>query len=230
MDLNLAIVEDNAALRRNLADQCAFFPGVRCVGAFASGEEALRAFAVSGRERLPDVVLMDIELPGISGIDATIEIREKFPSCDILILTVFENDDAIFRAIRAGASGYLLKDEPFEAIIDAVRELARGGAPMSAAIASRVLGLIRGGVPRRESAGRAAATGTATGAGPDLDLSPREREILDGLVGGETYATLAEKHFISPHTVRTHIKNIYRKLHVQSRAEAVRVALRRGLV
>lgn len=231
MTINVAIVEDNPVLRRNMAGHCDFFPDIRCVGAYGSGEDAIRGIAGSPEGLLPRIVLMDIELPGMSGIDVTLELRERLPSCDVLILTVFENDDLIFRAIRAGASGYLLKDEPFEVIIEAVRELAGGGAPMSGSIASRVLGLIRGG----DTASPIAPAGRPVqvprgGDVPEIDLSQREKEILDGLVRGETYATLAEKHFISPHTVRTHIRNIYRKLHVQSRADAVRVALRRGLV
>jgi DNA-binding NarL/FixJ family response regulator len=219
--IRVAVVEDNAALRRNFKAQCEYFRDIECTGLYPTAEDALRAFSGATGRSAPHVVLMDIELPGMSGIDATIALRELLPDCDIMILTVFEDEEKIFRAIRAGASGYLLKDERFESIIEAVRELVGGGAPMSASIAQKVLGLIRGGeLPR--------------GAGPTgplgLDLSMREREILEGLVRGETYATLAEKLIISPHTVRTHIKNIYRKLHVQSRAAAVRVALQRGLV
>jgi len=221
MSINIAIVEDNAALRRNFVEQCAFYPDIRCVGEFGNAEDALKTLKELPAAEVPDVVLMDIELPGASGIEATISLREILPESDILILTVFENEERIFRAIRAGASGYLLKDEAFEAIVDAIRDISAGGAPMSASIAQKVLGLIRSGdVPP----GNARPAPTPT----DLDLSPREREILEGLVNAETYATLSEKLFISPHTVRTHIKNIYRKLHVQSRAAAVRVALERG--
>ncbi len=237
MHVRIAIVEDNRALRRNLAEQCSFFPGIRCVGSFENAEDALKALPALPPADAPDVVLMDIELPGMNGIDATVKLREAMPACDVLILTVFENEERIFRAIRAGASGYLLKDEAFESIVEAIRELAAGGAPMSPTIAHKVLGLLREGEPVPAAPGAPSGperppSETAGDAIPprDLRLSAREREILEGLVQGETYATLAVRLFISPHTVRTHIRNIYKKLHVQSRAAAVRIALQRGFL
>lgn len=223
MSIRVAIVEDNSALRRNFVEQCLFFEDIRCVGDFSNAEDAIKTLSRLPAEESPEVILMDIELPGLSGIDATIALREILPGTDILILTVFENEERIFRAIRAGASGYLLKDEEFDSIIEAVRDLSGGGAPMSSSIAQKVMGLLR----------RGETPGSKPKPEPSpliLELSSREKEILEGLVRGENYSVLAEKLFISPHTVRTHIKNIYKKLHVQSRAAAVRVALEQGLV
>jgi DNA-binding NarL/FixJ family response regulator len=168
---------------------------------------------------------MDIALPKMSGIDVTIALKELFPEIDVMMITVFEDEAKIFQAIQAGASGYLLKDDSPDKIVDAIRDLAKGGAPMSQSVARKVLNFTR---TKMEAISKTASTNNVS---PVMfELSERERELLNGLVKGETYTSLAKLHFISPHTVKTHIKNIYKKLHVHSRATAVRVALERKLV
>lgn len=222
--IKVACVEDNSSLRKRFEEQFEFFNDIKLVGTYASGETAVSGLQKLPPSHLPDIVLMDIELPGMSGIETTIALKELFPDAEIMMFTVFEDEGKIFQAIQAGAAGYLLKDDPIESVADAVRELYAGGAPMSQSIARTVLTFLRGKANDNAKAQPPAA-------GPvEFDLSERELELLQGLVQGETYQTLAKKLFISPHTVKTHIKNIYKKLHVHSRALAVRVALDRGLV
>ena len=224
MEIRVAIVEDNTSLRKHFRDHFAFYPDIICVADFASGEAAINSLLLMPPSKLPHIVLMDIELPKMSGIEATIALKELLPELEILILTVFENDEKVFQSIQAGASGYILKDESFEEIVKSIRELANGGAPISSSIAQKVLSMLR-----LKASGEALKH--LSDADPtELSLSPRELELLEGLVHGETYSTLAERFFLSPHTVKTHIKNIYKKLHVHSRAMAVRVALERKLV
>ena len=165
----------------------------------------------------PDIILMDIEMPKKNGVEATIEIKSKFPTLDIMMLTVFEDEEKIFNSIQAGASGYILKDEPFESIVKSVKELYDGGAPMSNSIAKKVLSFIKFNNSRSEKKDNQFD--------PELILTTRELELLDGLVKGGSYTSLAKELFISPHTAKTHIKNIYKKLHVHNRAEAVRARL-----
>ncbi|MBI5470747.1 MAG: response regulator transcription factor [Ignavibacteriae bacterium] len=224
--IKVACVEDNTSLRKRFEEQFEFFDDIQLVATFATGEAALNALRKSAPSKLPDIVLMDIELPGMSGIDTTIAIKELFPDIDVMMFTVFEDELKIFHAIQAGAAGYLLKDDPIEDVAQAIRELHAGGAPMSQSIARTVLSFLR---TRNNMSGKDSLIGSVHEP-VEFDLSVRELELLQGLVQGETYQTLAKKLFISPHTVKTHIKNIYKKLHVHSRALAVRVALDRGLV
>lgn len=222
--IKIACVEDNASLRKRLEEQFEFFEDIQLVAVYATGETALSGMQKLPPSKVPDIVLMDIELPGMSGIETTIAFRELFPSTEIMMFTVFEDEVKIFHAIQAGAAGYLLKDDPIEKVVDAVRELYAGGAPMSQSIARTVLSFLR--TKNHDETQKVAAVHEPL----ELNLSERELELLHGLVHGETYQSLAKKLFISPHTVKTHIKNIYKKLHVHSRALAVRVALDRGLV
>ena len=216
--VRIAYVEDDAPLRRTLAQRLRFFPDVELVGVVESGEAAVDMLAAMDDRILPQVVLMDIELPGMSGIEATNIVKERWPRVDVLILTVFEDVDRVFQAVRAGASGYLLKDATAGALVGAIVELTNGGAPMSPSIAKRVLAMARGGVVQ---------DGPPT---PTLDsLTDRETELLSLLVLDDTEAQIADRLAISPHTVRTHIKNVYKKLHVHSRASAVREALRHNI-
>lgn len=224
MSIRVAFVEDNPSLRKRFEEQVTFFDDIVLVGTHASGEAALKTIQRMKPSLIPDVVLMDINLQGMSGIETTIAMKELFPQVEIMMYTVFEDEPKIFQSIKAGAAGYMLKDDPIDSVVDAIRELHAGGAPMSQGIARTVLSFLRDKPVSKQQ----------NEPGPvepvDLNLSERELELLEGLVHGETYTILAKRLFISPHTVKTHIKNIYKKLHVHSRALAVRVALERGLV
>lgn len=219
MTINVAIVEDNSTLRKRLQQELELFDDITLVGAYATGEAALNALKVFPPSKMPNVFLMDIALPGMSGVDTTAAIRDAYPDIDIMMITVFEEDQWIFRSIRAGATGYLLKDDSPDNVASAVRELHAGGAPMSRSIARRVIAAMREPIPEPSQSTQEKS-----------NLSAREQELLQGLAAGDSYTVLAEKLFISPHTVRTHIKNIYKKLHVHSRATAVRAAIERKLI
>lgn len=222
MHVRVALVEDNATLRRRFVERFRFFEDIELVLASGSGEEFLQVLATLPAAQWPQVVLMDIELPGISGIETTTRLKKDHPEIDVMMQTVFEDEDKIFASIQAGASGYLLKDASTDAIVGAVLELVRGGAPMSPTVARKMLAVVRA---TDKAAPDAKAAGRET-----FDLSTRELELLEYLVQDEPEAIIADHLHISPHTVRTHIKNIYKKLHVHSRASAVRVTLQQHLL
>ena len=166
----------------------------------------------------PDVVLMDIEMPGLNGIEVTGKINEKYPEIKILIQTVFNDSERIFQALCAGASGYILKNDPPHKYLDAIRESYNGGAPISASVAKKLLGFFT----------NKNVVLTQPGS-TDYQLSEREKELLKLMVEGHNYKAIAEKAFISYETVRTHVKHIYKKLHVASRSEAIMKAIQQGL-
>lgn len=207
--LKVAIIEDDEAIRRTFIDLLDATPGIRCNGAFASCEEALEAF----RDDVPHVLLMDIGLPGMSGIDGARAIKSRYPFVDILMITIYDDDEKIFQSICAGASGYILKNADPSELINAIKEI-QTGAPMSASIARRVLQFVRRQAPPHPI---------------DLNLTPREHDILQSLVDGLSYKKIGDKLFISPLTVHSHIKRIYEKLQVHSRGEAVSKALKHRL-
>lgn len=217
--IRVAVVEDHADLRDRLVQQLAFYPEVELVLVSDSGDGFLADFAVRRRSgaALPSVVLMDIEMPGRDGIATTAALTAESSAIDVLMLTVYEDEDRIFAAIRAGASGYLLKDAGPDAIVRAVREIAEGGAPTSPLVARKLLGHVR-------------ATSAPAASAVDLGLTPREAEVLARLVEDDTEAAIAERLNVSPHTIRSHVKNLYGKLQVHSRAQAVRTAYEHGLV
>ena len=212
MSVRVALVEDQPEVRQLLAERLGFFDDVELVFTADSAEVFFERLDVVGD--LPEVVLMDIELPGIDGIEATARIKEEQPQLEVLMLTVFEDEERIFSAIKAGASGYLLKDATAGRIVGAVLEVSRGGAPVSPLVAKKLLGYVRGDTDEEN----------------ELDITAREREVLDLIVEGLIEDAIAERLFISPHTVRGHIKNLYEKLQVHSRAEVVRAAYERRLV
>jgi len=214
--IKIALVEDSKLLLARLAEGFSLYDSYKIIGKYGNGKSIISALEKCSRENLPDIILMDIEMPKKNGIEATLEIKEKYPQIDIMMLTVFEDDAKIFASIQAGASGYMLKDEPFESILNAVHELYNGGAPISQSIARKVLSLIKSNQD---------TTNNGHPLTPDLILSKRELELLNGLVNGGSYTTIANDLFISPHTAKTHIKNIYKKLHVHTKAEAVRAWL-----
>jgi DNA-binding NarL/FixJ family response regulator len=221
MKILLALVEDNHALRTRLADNLAFFGEVEIVLACPSGETFLQELAKLPAERQPRVVLMDIELPGMTGIETTRKLKAQYPAIEVLMLTVFEDNTRLFDSVAAGATGYLLKDEPAAAIVEAIKELVAGGAPMSSVMARKMLAYFKGEKPTAPQPAMPAA---------DFDLTEREVTILERLVAGDNYLQIGDKLFISPQTVKSHIKNIYKKMHVHTRAEAVRVALKNNMV
>lgn len=214
MDIRVTIFEDNKLVRDALHAILNGTPGFICSGAFADGN---RWEADLNRSE-PDVVLMDIEMPGLNGIEITKKISERFPQIRILMQTVFNDSEKIFHALCAGASGYILKNDPPHKLIDAISEAYSGGAPMSAAIAKKVLEFFTHQNIILVSPGD-----------EDYHLSEREKEILGLMVEAHNYKAIAEKTFISYETVRTHVKNIYKKLHVTSRSEAVMKAIQKGL-
>lgn len=210
-ELGVAIVEDRDEIREGLGMLIDASPGYRCVGRWASVEAALSG--LQGAD--PDVLLLDIQLPGMSGIEAIPILRQRFPGLEILMLSVYDDDDRIFRALCAGASGYLLKKTPPTELLAALRSAADGGSPMSPGVARRVVRLFR----RFRPEGRA-----------DYDLTPHERRVLRMLVDGHNYRSAASELGVSVNTVAFHVKGIYRKLEVHSKTEAVSKALRAGLV
>lgn len=211
--IQVAIVEDQRDVREGLRFMIHQSPGFRCVAACASAEEALRVLPAAR----PDVVLMDIQLPGLSGIECLRRLSGTLPKAAIAMLTVFEDDEKVFEALRAGATGYLLKSTPPEKLLDALRELHAGGSPMSGQIARKVIRQLVEGAP---------APAAEAPALPDL--SPREREILDLLAKGHRYKEVAHRLGISLDTVRTHIRHVYEKLQVHSRTEAMLKLTRPG--
>ncbi len=212
--LEIWVVEDNPTFRRALAVLLEREPTMRPTLIADSCEPALIAVE-NGRS--PDVVLMDIGLPGLSGIEGTRRLKSMSPTTDVIILTIHEDSDRVFDAIRAGASGYLLKPSTVEAIIDAVHQVRRGEAAINPSIARKILSLFSSlSSPRK---------GTA-----EYGLTAREREILQLLVHGLTIRQTADRLGVSFHTVDSHIRNIYAKLHVSSRASAVGKAVQEHLV
>ena len=207
----VGIVEDEPNAREGVSLLIDGAPGFRVVGRYASMEEAEAGVPVTK----PDVLLVDLGLPGRSGIDGISAFRESMPSLQLLVLTVFADPDHVFRALCAGAHGYLLKDTPPDRLLDAIRDVHVGGSPMSPAIARRVLETFRATPPPAVEAPA---------------LSGREREVLGFLAEGYSYHAAGEQLGISIDTIRAHVRNIYEKLHVHTRAEAVLKAMRSGLL
>lgn len=214
MDIRVTLFEDNKLVRDALQAILNGTDGFTCSGAFADGNH----WEYDIIRNKPDVVLMDIELPGLNGIEITKKICHSFPHVKILIQTVFNDNEKIFQALCAGASGYILKNDPPHKFIEAIIEVHNGGAPLSSAVAKKVLGFFANQNIIIVSPGN-----------EDYHLSDREKEILGLMVDTLNYKAIAQKTFISYETVRTHIKNIYKKLHVTSRNEAIMKAMRHGL-
>ncbi|MBS1917580.1 MAG: response regulator transcription factor [Bacteroidetes bacterium] len=206
--IRVAIVEDNNTLRSSLSNLFNKTDGMKCV---ASLNNLLNVVSETAKS-MPDVILMDIGLPHISGIEGVRTVKMNFPEILVMMFTVFEEDDKIFDAIKAGASGYLLKKTPPEEIVEAIKQLYNGGAPMSASIARKVIQSFQ-----QEPSGDL----------QDYQLTVRENEILYSLIDGLSYKKIADKYCVSISTIRTHICNIYNKLHVNSKAEAVAKVLKR---
>lgn len=210
-DITVAVVEDDAGTRQSLERILSNTQGFHCAGTFQSCEDALAALP----ELDPDVVLMDINLPGMNGIEGVRRLTAQDPEAKVIMLTVYQDDEKIFRSICAGALGYLLKRTPKEALLEAIREVNNGGSPMNAGIARRVLQLFKE---------------TAAPRSGQTSLTPRELDILHALVDGCSYKMIADREKISVETVRNHIKSIYTKLQVHSKSEAVAKAIKQRIV
>jgi DNA-binding NarL/FixJ family response regulator len=210
--IKVAIFEDNAQLREMLFQIINLAEGLSCTGAY--GDAMDLEFKI--RRSQPEIVLMDIDMPVINGIEAVRIITEKFPDVRIMMQTVFEDNEKVFDSICAGASGYLLKNCLSEQIISAIRELKNGGAPMSPGIAKKVIHRFQEQNPYIKN--------------EDYQLTGREKEVLTCLTKGMSYKMIAEACFISIDTVKFHIKKIYEKLHVNSKSEAVMKAMKNRIV
>jgi DNA-binding NarL/FixJ family response regulator len=209
--IRVAIVEDRREIRDGLATIINGTPGFHCTGAYRSMEDALES--IDGN--LPDVVLNDIGLPGMSGIDGIRLLKQRHPNLLVLMLTIYDDDDRIFEALCAGASGYLLKKTPPARLLESLREAVAGGAPMSPEVACRVVALFRAFRP------------------PDnakCELTPHETRLLRLFVEGHNYKTAAAELGVTVHTISFHLRSIYEKLQVHSKSEAVVKALRNRLV
>jgi DNA-binding NarL/FixJ family response regulator len=211
LPIKVAIIEDRREIRDGLATLIQFTEGYACVGQFYSMEEALQQIGANP----PDVALVDIGLPGMSGIEGTEILKARFPQLLILVLTVYDDDERIFRAMCAGACGYLLKKTPPARLLDSIREAVAGGAPMSPEVARHVVTLFRKFAPPKNV---------------DYHLTAHETRLLKFLVEGYNFKSVATKLGVSVNTISFHMRNIYEKLQVHSKSEAVAKALRQGLV
>jgi DNA-binding NarL/FixJ family response regulator len=209
--IKAALIEDQREIREGLRTLIDGTPGYRCTGAFRSMEEALQRTALDA----PDVILVDIGLPGMSGIEGIPLLRARYPEARILVLTIYDDDDRIFSALCAGACGYLLKKTPPARLLESLKEAVEGGGPMSPEVAHRVIDLFRDFRPPHQA---------------DHDLTPHEVRLLKLLAEGHNYKTAAAELKVSVNTVSFHMKHVYEKLHVHSKSEAVGKALRSGIV
>lgn len=217
MAIKIAIVDDKQPNRATLKERITRTGEVEVLFTAANGQEFLENMKNAKGDQLPVCVIMDIDMPVMNGIEAVSKGTEIYPGTRFLMLTVFDDDDKIFDAIRAGAVGYFLKDEKIENIIQGIKDVLEvGGSPMSPRIARKALNLLMN-----------AKVDVAKPEADDSNLSEREKEILKLMVEGHDYKVVAEKLFISPHTVRKHIANIYEKLHVTSKVQAVRLAMKK---
>lgn len=215
MSLRIALFDDNSNIRDSISMLLKTEKGFEVAGSFADVLDCVNDI----KSCRPDVILMDIEMPVMTGIEAVKIIKKEFPQIQVLMQTVFEDDDRVFDSICAGASGYILKNHLNTRLIDAIKELQSGGSPMSPSIARKVLTKMQQ-IPELVMPGPV----------PDYHLTKREKEVLACVVNGLSYKMIADQLFISYETVRTHIKNIYEKLHVASLTEAVHKAMKERIV
>lgn len=205
--ITVSIVDDEKELRESIKTFIDGSPGFRCVSAYHSAETALKHLP----QDRPDVVLMDIHLTGMSGIECVERLKTMIPEMQVLMLTVYEDTDQIFKALAAGASGYMLKRSTPAKLLEAIKELKEGGSPMSSSIARKVVASFQKSAQTRDE---------------KTNLSPREQMVLESMAKGLTYKQAADQFGISIGTIRTYVRRIYEKLHVQSRTEAVAEYLR----
>jgi DNA-binding NarL/FixJ family response regulator len=215
MSLRITIFDDNKNIRESIQMLLETVPDFEVVGAYSHVLDCVEDV----KESKPDVVLMDIEMPGMTGIAALIRLKQEFPNIQVLMQTVFEDDDRVFDSICAGASGYILKNQLNTKLVDAIRELQFGGSPLSPSIARKVLNKLQS-IPQHIRPDQA----------PDYHLTAREKDVLSCLVNGLSYKMIAAELNISYETVRSHVKKIYEKLHVASLTEMVAKAINQRIV
>ena len=213
MNISVSIVEDAQGVREALVRVLDNAPGFRCVSSYPNAETALAEIPA----RSPDVVLMDIDLPGMNGVECVRKLKALLPQTQVMMLTVYEDTQNIFNALAAGANGYMLKRTPTKELIEAIREVHRGGSPMTTHIARLVV----------QSFQKPAAAAPQSGGGDLAELSEREQQVLDLLAQGLIYKEIADKLNIGYETVHTYIRRIYEKLQVRTRTEAVAKFLQR---
>jgi DNA-binding NarL/FixJ family response regulator len=211
LDIRISVFDDNIALRDSMSYLISARRGFAIAGIYPDCSNVLEHL----RQHTTDVVLMDIDMPGLNGIEATALIKSHFPAINVLILTAYDDSEKVFAALQSGATGYLLKKTSPAKILEAITEVSKGGAPMNATIARKVLEFfsVKKNITKNE-----------------YDLSPREKDVLSCLVKGDSYKMIAVNCFISMGTVQSHITNIYKKLQVNSKSEAVAKAIREHLV
>ncbi|WP_290790598.1 response regulator [Flavihumibacter sp. UBA7668] len=215
MSLRITIFDDNKNIRESIRMLLETLPDFEVVGSYCHVLDCVEDV----KESRPDVILMDIEMPGMTGIAALIRLRREFPNIQVLMQTVFEDDERVFDSICAGASGYILKNQLNTKLVDAIRELQFGGSPMSPSIARKVMNKLQS-IPQH----------IRPEAAPDYHLTPREKDVLSCLVNGLSYKMIAADLNISYETVRSHVKKIYEKLHVASLTEMVAKAINQRIV
>lgn len=213
MSITVSIVDDNPSLRKSISQLVNSVSDLECIGTYGSVEDAVEGVRVNP----PQVVLMDIELPGLSGVEGARLIKREHPEIDVIMLTVFTDASRIFESIQAGASGYLVKDAEPSKIIEGIIDIRRGGSPLTSSVARIIMDALRTPQPAAAPQGRTSP------------LSEREHEILMQIMDGARYQQIADRLFISVDTVRSHIRRIYEKLQVHSKTEALAEARRRGI-
>jgi DNA-binding NarL/FixJ family response regulator len=208
MQIKVSIVDDDDGIRSSLASLIRRAPTLKLMGDYADAETALKELP----RKAPDVVLMDINLPGMNGVECVRQLKSALPKLQVLMLTVYEDSDSLFKSFRAGASGYLLKRTASARLLEAIKDVHEGGSPMTPQLARRVVQFFSAPVPEDS---------------PFSKLTPGEREFLDQLANGYTYKEIADRMTITIDTVRSYVRTVYEKLHVHSRTEAVVKYLRR---
>ncbi len=211
--IQIAIIDDNNFLIKSVKEKLSFFDEITIAFIANNGQSCIDQLT----HHQPDLILMDIEMPKVNGIEATAIVKQQYPTIKIIMLTVFDDDDNIFRAIQAGADGYLLKDTSPHELCNAIEQTLEGGAAMTPSIALKTLNLLRQNPQQSPT-------------NDDTNLTEREVEVLEQLSTGLPYTAIAEKLFISPSTVRRHIENIYKKLQVHSKVEAVTLAKQKNII
>ncbi|WP_347838629.1 response regulator transcription factor [uncultured Draconibacterium sp.] len=216
MNTPIAIIDDNNFLIKSVKDKLSFFTDISIVFTANDGQQCLEKLNLNARVKL---ILMDIEMPRLNGIEATAQIKQKYPQIKIIMLTVFDDDENIFKAIQSGADGYLLKETSSPELYNAILQTLEGGAAMTPSIALKTLNLLRSPLPIANNEVE-----------DSVKLTGREVEVLEQLAVGLPYKSIAENLIISPSTVRRHIENIYKKLQVHSKVEAIELAKRKRII